>query len=57
MTLKEVAYATYVVGVNLNGHCPYCSKDMNNMPADYKVFHYKQEHTSNQPQPDTAGDS
>lgn len=43
--LKEITYAIYVVGVNLNGRCPYCNKSLKDTSADYKIWHFEQEHT------------
>lgn len=58
-TLEQVAYATYVLGVNFNGRCVYCGKNMSGMPPDYKKWHYEQEHIepsdSPAPQAETGG--
>lgn len=44
--LEQVAYAVYVIAMNLNGRCPYCGEDMSGIKFKYMGRHWNEVHAT-----------
>jgi hypothetical protein len=51
-TVAQIAYALYILALQVNGTCPYCKKSLSMTPWEYRDWHYEQEHTDKKKEAD-----